>query len=512
MNLVRWLIIGAVVFGIQTTDASQIIVSITPEVREQLPQTGRLFLFFARNATPEPRLRIGWAGPNPMPFFAVDVRQLPRIDTFTVPDSILGYPIKRLRQLPRGQYVVQALLDSDTLFSYLNAPGNYYSTPRKITWDRNTADTVRLILSRRISPEALPPDSGSIRFVEIKSQLLSSFWNRPMVLRAGVILPRDYDANPQQYYPVVYHIGGFHTRYTAVRQLMEPGHPFRQAWESPDVPQMIVVQLDGESPFGDCYQMNSDNNGPYMDALLQELIPAIESRFRAVGKPAGRFLTGESTGGWVSLALQIWNPTFFNGAWSFCPDAVDFHYLQLVDIYNDSSAFVNEFGYQRPSMRMTDGEPVFSIRQEIWMENVMGRTNRFVTSGGQWGSWNAVFGPRGKNGLPKPIWDPWSGQIHREVANHWRKYDLLDYLKTHWETVGSQLQGKLHIWMGDMDSFYLNNALRNLEQFLKQVNHPVADARIYFQPGAGHCWLGITWAERLQQMARRFQEARESGK
>ena len=332
-----------------------------------------------------------------------------------------------------------------------------------------------------------------------------------MYVSAGIILPRDYYAHPAKTYPVVYRIGGFHTRYTAVFQMMKDGHPFRRAWEDSTVPPMIVVQLDGEAPFGDSYQMNSANNGPYMDVLLQELIPAIEHQFRAVRNGRGRFLTGESTGGWVSLALQIWNPDVFNGAWSFCPDAVDFHYLQLVDIYNDSSAFVNEYGYERPSMRMTDGEPVFSIRHEIYMENVMGRTNRFVTSGGQWGSWNAVFGPRGADGLPRPIWDPWSGKLDTAVAAYWKPFDLLAYLKAHWSTVGPRLQGKLHIWMGDMDSFYLDNALRNLQRFLSQTTDPHSDAQIFFQPDAGHCWHGITWAERFKQMAQRYrQEAKTS--
>jgi len=144
------------------------------------------------------------------------------------------------------------------------------------------------------------------------------------------------------------------------------------------------------------------------------------------------------------------------------------------------------------------------------MENVMGRTNRFVTSGGQWGSWNAVFGPQGKDGLPRPIWDPWSGKLDTAVTAHWKQYDLLAYLKANWPMVGPRLQGKLHIWMGDMDSFYLDNALRNLQRFLAQTVNPRSDARIFFQPDAGHCWHGITWAERLKQMAKRYRQDAET--
>ena len=502
----KWLTVLCLVGFVHLGFASQLVISIPPKWQQALPEKGRLFVFFAHRTQPEPRFRIGWAGPNPMPFFAVDVTRLQRIGRIVVPDSIIGYPISRLRQLPGGTYVLQALLDVDTTYSFINAPGNLYSTPRTVQWKPGGGDTLHVQLTQRIPPERLPKGSQFVRFVKIKSRLLSNFWKRVVYVRAGIILPRDYYAHPAKTYPVVYRIGGFHTRYTAVFQMMKDGHPFRRAWEDSTVPPMIVVQLDGEAPFGDSYQMNSANNGPYMDVLLQELIPAIERQFRAVRNARGRFLTGESTGGWVSLALQIWNPDVFNGAWSFCPDAVDFHYLQLVDIYNDSSAFVNEYGYERPSMRMTDGEPVFSIRQEIYMENVMGRTNRFVTSGGQWGSWNAVFGPRGADGLPRPIWDPWSGKLDTAVAAYWKRFDLLAYLKAHWSTVGPRLQGKLHTWMGDMDSFYLDNALRNLQRFLAQTTNPHSDAQIFFQPDAGHCWHGITWAERFKQMAKRYRQ------
>ncbi len=483
---------------------SQITISIPDQFQAQLPTSGRLFLIFANAQHPEPRFRIGSAGPQAIPFFAIDVKQQDWSHPIQLPDTMLGYPVKRLRALPVGNYVVQAVLDVDTTFSYLNAPGNLFSRPVSLQHFSVQHDSLMIELTYKIPPETLPENTRFIQFVQMKSRLLSRFWKREVFLRAGIILPRTYHAQPGRKFPVVYRIGGFHTRYTAVQNMMQDAHPFKKAWEAADAPQFIVVQLDGEAPFGDSYQMNSANNGPYMYATLKELIPYIERKFRTYQDAKHRFLTGESTGGWVSLALQIWNPTYFNGAWSFCPDAVDFHYLQLVDIYQDTSAFYNEFGYVRPSMRQTDGEPVFSIQQEIWMENVMGRTNRYVASGGQWGSWNAVYGPRGKDGLPRPIWDPWTGRIDTSVVAHWRRYDLLAYLKSHWSEIGAQLQGKLHIWMGDMDSFYLNNALRNLAAFLKAVDNPPSDARIFFQPGAGHCWHGITWTERLQQMQQRL--------
>jgi len=253
----KWLTVFFWACFIHAGLASQLIISIPPKWKQQLPPKGRLFVFFAHRAQPEPRFRIGWAGPNPMPFFAVDISRLQRLGNIVVPDSIIGYPISRLRQLPGGTYVLQALLDVDTTYSFINAPGNLYSTPRTIQWKPGVEDTIHIQVSRRIPPERLPKGTRFIRFVKIKSRLLSNFWKRDMYVRAGIVLPREYYSNPSKKYPVVYRIGGFHTRYTAVLQMMKEQHPFRHAWEDSTVPPMIVVQLDGEAPFGDSYQMNS---------------------------------------------------------------------------------------------------------------------------------------------------------------------------------------------------------------------------------------------------------------
>lgn len=262
---------------------------------------------------------------------------------------------------------------------------------------------------------------------------------------------------------------------------------FSDWWFSEDAPQIINVFLDGEGPFGDSYQMDSDNSGPYGKALTEELIPFIESTYRGTGSAKYRFVDGCSTGGWVSLALQLFYPEEFNGVWSYSPDAVEFENYQLINIYKDENAYINEFNIERPVARTVDGEPMMLLHDFISYENVLGWSDSYVTSGGQFSAHNALYGPKGADGLPKPLFDPESGEIDHQVAELWKKYDLLLYTQEHWDELGPKIQGKVYIWMGDMDNFYLNMATRSFDDFLKNTQNPVSDAEVVFTPLKGHC-------------------------
>jgi S-formylglutathione hydrolase FrmB len=271
---------------------------------------------------------------------------------------------------------------------------------------------------------------------------------------------------------------------------------------------MIYVHLDGAGPYGDPYQVNSDNNGPYGDAVTQELIPYIEKAYRAVGQPHARFLDGASTGGWVSLGLQIFYPDYFNGAWSQCPDPVDFRAYELVDIYSEDNVYVNKYQFERPSMRDTSGEVRFTLRHECQIENVMGLGNLWTRSGKDWCAWNAVFGPRGSDGLPIPLWEPKSGKIDKNVLDHWKKYDLRLVLEQNWQALAPRLRGKIHIWVGDADNYFLNNAVYLLEAFLKKANPPY-EGKIEFAARQGHT---TGWSEKriMKEMAAAFEQGEKN--
>ena len=386
--------------------------------------------------------------------------------------------------VPHGVYFIQAVwVQNKDAESQSNSPGNIYSEPVKV--DTQETQKIELTFSKTI-PQRELEDHELVKFFEMESKVLSKWWGKSMGVKASVLLPSGYKSNPRMRYPVRYNVAGYGGRYTRINSLIK-NNEFMSWWTSAEAPQIITVFLDGEGPYGDCYQLDSENSGPYGEALINELIPKIESQFRIIGTPETRFVDGCSTGGWVSLALQLFYPETFNGCWSYSPDPVSFKKMQLVNIYDNDNAFYNEREYLLPSMRNLYGEPMFSIKEEITFENVLGVSNTYVTSGGQWGAWNALYSPKGKDGLPKPIFNPVNGMIDKEVAEHWKTYDLLLYTSSNWPELGPKIKGKIHVWMGDMDNFYLNNSMRDFDEYLKNTVNPTSDADIEFTPMKEHC-------------------------
>ncbi|MGO8678544.1 MAG: alpha/beta hydrolase-fold protein [Limisphaerales bacterium] len=474
-------------------------VTIAPSLAAT-PQDGRLFVILDRSDDPEPRFALDHTGPNIPPVLARDVSAFAPGTAIVVDESAFAFPITNLAALSPGDYYVQALFDSNTDLRSPNAPGNLYSKPQRVQVNGARNQTVALELAQRVPPEQLPAETSLVKFVKIRSGLLSQFHRRPIFLRAGIILPRDYHDQPSRRYPLWVRIGGLNTRYADVNELMAEQSEFRKTWLDAGTPALILLQLDGAGPYGDPYQVNSANNGPYGDALVQELIPFVESHFRALAQPHARFLSGTSTGGWVSLALQVFYPDFFNGAWSSCPDPVDFRAFELVNIYRDDNAYADPLGNERPSERDAQGNVILTMRQEVGLENLLGPANSFTRSGQQWGEWNAVFSPRGPDALPLPLWDPKTGKIDHAVARQWEKYDLRLVLEQNWTTLGPKLRGKLHLAAGESDQFFLNNAAHLLGEFLSRADPPFG-GKVVFGPGKLHGWMDLSLREMLQAMS-----------
>jgi len=295
-------------------------------------QNGRLFVVMSLKGQSEPRLTIGQTGLDGSPLFGRDVNGFAPGVAAIIDDTCAAFPIERLSRLEAGEYTVQALLDSNNDLKSVNAPGNLYSKPQRIHLDPKQGATVNIELTERVPAEQIPQENEYVKYVKVQSNLLSKFHGRPIYLRAGVILPKGFDTEASIRYPLRVQIGGYGSRFTGVQRMMREGSSFRSMWLSDQTPRMVLVHLDGDGPYGDCYQVNSDNNGPYGDAITQELIPFVEQKFRCIGQPWARVLTGGSTGGWVSLALQVFYPDFFNGTWSGFPDGVDFRAFQLINI------------------------------------------------------------------------------------------------------------------------------------------------------------------------------------
>jgi hypothetical protein len=472
------------------------------------PRAGRLLVVLGKKKSPEPRASIGETGMNVPPLLGRDVKGLAPGVTATVDQAAATFPIANLGALPAGDYFVQAVLDANPDFKLPDAPGNLYSEPVAAKLDPARGGTVKLTLTRQVPPEQRPAETEYVQSVVLRSELLSRFHRRPYYLRAGVILPRDFARTRDVRFPLWVRIGGYGTRYTAVEDLMAEGSPFRDAWLADGAPRMVLLHLDGAGPYGDPYQVNSANNGPYGDAVTRELIPYVEKRYRCVGRPYARVLDGHSTGGWVSLALQVFYPDFFNGAWSHAPDPVDFRAFELIDVYRDANAYVNRFGFERPSERTVAGDVKTTVRHEVQLERVLGRGDRWELSGKDWGAWNATFGPRGDDGLPRPLWDGVSGRIDRTVLEHWKKYDLRLVLQKDWPTLGPKLRGKLRVWVGEADDYFLNNAVHLLDDFLAKAK-PAYGGKITFGPRQGHGWRGLSDKQMLEEMAAAVERGRK---
>ena len=488
-------------------------VSFPASVHAQ-PVNGRVYVMVSRTNDREPRLQIGRTG---TPFFGRDVEKLAPGQAAIIDVTDLGTPVVSLKDLPPGDYFVQGFVniysefkraDGHTVWMHDDqwegqhwntSPGNLYSEPQRVHIDAAT-ETIKLSATNRIPAVQVPADTPWVKRFKIQSALLTKFWGRPIYLGATVLLPRDYDTSTTKY-PVLYRQGHFGL---GAPLGFQDGNEIATEWNRDDFPRMLVVTLQHPAPyFDDSYGVNSPNLGPYGDAIMQELIPEVEKRFRAIGEPWARITDGGSTGGWISLAHQIFYPDFYGGVWSYCPDSVTFSDLEGINVYKDDNAFYRKIDWRTVPIintREINGHVRLTSEQRNHMELVNGTKGR---SGEQLDIWSAVFGPVGKDGYFEPLFDKKTGVINRAVADYWRDhYDLLEYLKRNWATVGPKLVGKVHVYTGTMDNFFLNNSTKELEEWMKTTQNPHYTGFFLYGDGKGHCWQGPeSTAERIKQMA-----------
>ncbi|MGH7524394.1 MAG: hypothetical protein ACREK8_08815 [Gemmatimonadales bacterium] len=501
------------------------------------PITGRLILVIARDSAPEPRLLISPSGPA---IFAVNVDQWRPGQPMTIDTSARGYPAQ-LGALGPGDYWIQPVVDvyqqvhrSDghTIWVHFNdgtqevvqiAAGNLYGDPIKVHLGPGSVASVNI--THVMAADSRPVDTDWIKHVRIQSARLTAFCGRPVYIHATVLLPKGYADHPDARYPVIFTMGhdvpfNFNPDSTGVRNRgkvnpitgVETGYDFYRSWIADDFPRVIAVSFEQQTPyFPDSYSVNSANDGPYGDAMVEEVIPSLEKQFRMIAAPYARNLEGASTGGWQTLALQLQHPDFFGGAWVLQPDPIDFHRYQQIDIYTDTNAFVVPVGAfnttERPFRRTTSGQVVWTERQLSRFEAVLGTHGR---SSYQLEAWEAIYGPVGDDGYPRPLWDKLTGTIDHGVAEYMRQhgFDLRDYAERNWATLAPRLRGKLHFFAGDMDDFYLNLAVYRFEDFVKTAQ-PAADASFtYGRPMKGHGWHATTWADFVRRVAASIDSAR----
>jgi len=529
-------LVSSLLFPIQllTQDTKALLrFSISfPKEKSPTPLDGRVLLMLSADSTQEPRFQISDEAETQL-IFGVNVDGLKPGEAASIDGSVLGYPVKSLAGIEPGWYWAQALLHRYETFHLKNghtvklpmdrgegqqwnrAPGNLYSAPKKMWIDPSKNAIVKITLDQEIPPIEPPKDTKYIKHIKMQSKLLTEFWGRPMYLGACVLLPEGFDTHPQARYPLAIFHGHFPHTFGGFREtppdpnlkpdyskrfnihgynkiVQEHAHQFYKDWTGPDFPRMLIIEIQHANPYyDDSYAVNSANLGPYGDAITYELIPFVEKQFRGIGQGWARFLYGGSTGGWEALAAQVFYPDEYNGCWAACPDPIDFRAYTIVNIYEHENAYYVDSKFKktpRPGRRNYLGEVGATLEEMNHRELVLGTNSR---SGDQWDIWQAVYSPVGADGYPKPIWDKLTGKIDRSVAEYWREnYDLGYMIKRDWPNFGKKLQGKIHIYCGDMDNYYLNNAVYLVEDILKNTKDPYYDGEVDYGDRAEHCWNG----------------------
>ncbi len=502
-----------------------------PEKQATAPLDGRLLLVLSTDPSAEPRLQISNSARTQL-LFGLDVNAMKPGQAVTLDEAAFGYPIRYLHDVPAGEYFVQVVLHKYETFHRADghtvqlpmdrgegqhwqlAPGNLYSKPQKVTL-RAGGEPIALVLDQVIAPIPAPKDTTYIRHIQIQSALLTKFWGRPMFLSANVLVPEGFDAHPDARFPLMifedhfnHDLDGFRTTppdadlkpdyserfhisgYNRIQQ--EEEYKFYQQWIAPNFPRFLVAQINHANPYyDDSYAVNSANLGPYGDAIETELIPAIEKTFRGIGQGWARFVYGGSTGGWEALAVQVFYPDHYNGAFAACPDPVDFRGYTNINLYADKNAFYLEGPHMRveqPAERNYLGRTLTTTKLANQYELALGAHAR---SGEQFDIWQAVYGPVGEDGYPRAIFNKETGEIDPVTAAYWKEhYDLSAILQRDWPRLGAKLEGKIHVYVGSADTYFLNDGVYYLEDVLKATTNPAYGGEVTYGDRAEHCWNG----------------------
>lgn len=519
-------------------------------VPAKTPLNGHLILVISKKADPEPRMEVQENYLSAQAF-GVDAENADPARPLVIDAKTVGYPRHFLSDLDPGDYFVQGVFNVYEQFHLASGktlwlppdrgegqhwnvkPGNPYSAPIKIHIDPSDHKTIKINLDKIVPPiegtdadpvvmAAKDPGAKWLKFMRFRSEKLSKFWGRDIYLGAWILLPDGFDEHPDAHYPLIVYQDHFHASFGPVPFLStkpEPksnvrrgdaGYKFFQDWTSGRLPRVIMLYVQNANPYyDDSYDVDSANVGPYGSAINEELIPAIESKYRGIGQGWARATFGGSTGGWEALATQVFYPDLYNGTWAACPDPVDFHAYQNIDLYNDANAFVRKGNFGSVPIaadRKPDGSVIATSGDEYRFEYVLGTHGRSTE---QWDIWQAVFSPAGSDGYPQDVLDPLTGVIDKSTVAYWHDhYDLNAILQRDWSILGPKLEGKIHVQVGDGDTYFLNNAVHLLQTSLEASRNPHSDATFQYGPGMPHCYTGgppeytmqennATWTQRV---------------
>ena len=427
------------------------------------------------------------------PCFSVDVKNVQPGSGIVFNDKANSYPVK-LSDLERGGYYVQAVWDRNLGGRAISAsPGNIYSKTIKVLFTKDISKTF-MLLCDQVIPEPGFKETDFVKELKAPSALLSAFHKKPITVDAAVILPAEYFKEPQGKFPVQFIVSGFGGDYHSYS-----GDTVSRSRAIDTIP-CITVYLDGNCSLGHSVYANSDNNGPWGDALTKEFIPLLESKYRC---DSARLLQGHSSGGWTVLWLQTHYPTFFSGCWSSSPDPVDFRDFQKINLYADDNMYYDKDSSLRSVATVAGFFPWVSAKQ-AWLQEYV------IYRGEQMNSFDAVFSEKGADGKPLRICNPVTGEINKNSFEHWKQYDISLYLRNNWGTLKNGLEGKIRVTVGEQDNFLLSGSVHLFENEIKKL-----DTKFVFSYYPGDHFTVSTPEYRkagMQFLAQKYMEWKEKNK
>lgn len=428
--------------------SQKFVASFTPDA-SGASFSGRIFLYLSKDSKiPKDEM----VGVYSFPCFSISVKNVQPNEKVTFDDASVFYPVV-LSDIERGTYHAQVVWDRNAGGRSIgSSPGNIYNESVTVTLTKNTSQLFNIVCNKVIGEDPFA-ETQFIKELKSPSALLTAFYKRPTSVNAAILLPKEYYEQPARKFPVLYWISGYGGDYHAYSAKKDQSSPM-------DTTPCIRVYLDGNCPGGHSVYANSDNNGPWGDALTRELIPLVDRTYRT---NAARLLTGHSSGGWTVLWLQTHYSKVFTACWSSSPDPVDFRSFQQVDLYNDKNIFYAKDSSLRLAGTIAGRFPWITMKNMIAMEHVIWR-------GEQMHSFNFVFSTKNADGTPRSLWNDTTGDIDPETFAHWKNYDISLYVRSNWQQLKPDLQGKIRVSVGNQDNFLLNYAVHLLDDEMKKVD------------------------------------------
>ena len=422
--------------------------------------SGDLYLLLSEDLVGEPRHKL-FDLPMRGYVFRRPFKSLRSGEPVIIDGNTPGFP-EKLSSVAAGRYNIQAILDiHPNEHEFTLSPGNGRSRSLRVDLDPLSGGTVKIKIGTEIQRNKAV-DIARVRYPRVESRIVGREIGRRFFVPVAVVLPENYVSRKDRKYPIQYWFPAHgESSRGALSYFQDRGIYNLPIGSRAELEDSILVLVGSHCRKGHHLWVDSENNGTFTRAFFEEIVPAVEKEYRVRDEPGSRIVCGRGAGGWSALWLLTRRPGFFGGCWALAPDPVDFHDFFGLDIYASTpvNAFVDHRNRVRPLAR-SEGRVLISMRAQAEYETVVGTGNLFQ-------SYDAAFGPRGGDGVPRPLFDRVTGKLDPLVAAAWRQFDITRFINGMNDAEAKQLHDKIHLLVGDQDNYYLARPALRLKEALE---------------------------------------------